>query len=68
MLIEGEVKHLKNLKGIFKSKAKAEILQVSFQEETLQFKGEINNKFNYEIKTSSLNSFGHYLSKGHDKA
>ena len=63
LLIDGEVKHLKNLKGIFKSKAKAEILKVCFSEETLLFKGEINSKFNYEIKTSSLNSVGNYLTK-----
>lgn len=63
-MIDGEVKHLKNLKGIFKSKAKAEILQLNFSDETLMFKGEINNKFGYEIKTSSFNHYGKYLSNG----
>jgi hypothetical protein len=62
------VKHFKNLKGIFKSKAKSEILSVNFSDETLSFKGEINSKFGYEIKTSSLNHHGNYLANGMEQA
>mmetsp|Transcript_19931 Transcript_19931/g.18930 ORF Transcript_19931/g.18930 Transcript_19931/m.18930 type:complete len:264 (-) Transcript_19931:360-1151(-) len=67
LLVDSEVKHLKNLKGIFKSKAKTEILMMNFSEEIISFKGEINNKFGYEIKTSSMNHFGNYLANGLDQ-
>ena len=51
LLIDGEVKYLKNLRGIFKSKSKSEIMSLTFNNDQLSFKGEINNKFGYEIKT-----------------
>ena len=62
LLLDGEVKHLKNLRGIFKSKCKTEIMNMYFTEEMLRFKGEINNKFDYEVKTANLgNHYGNYL-------
>ncbi len=51
LLLDGEVKHLKNLRGIFKSKSKTEIMNLQFGDDILAFKGEINNKLGYEIKT-----------------
>ena len=66
LLINSNVKHLKNLKGIFKTKSKLEILELSFLEETLVFKGDINKKFDYEVKTKSLENYGKYLENGFD--
>lgn len=68
LLLDGEVKHLKNLRGIFKSKSKTEIMNLQFAEDILAFKGEINNKLGYEIKTQNLNHYGNYLSADTDKA
>lgn len=62
LLLDGEVKHLKNLRGIFKSKSKTEIMNLNFGDDILSFKGEINNKLGYEIKTSNLSHYGNYLS------
>lgn len=56
------------MKGIFKSKAKSEILLMNFSDQILSFKGEINNKFGYEIKTEDLNHYGHYLNNGVEKS
>lgn len=53
---------MKNLRGIFKSKSKTEIMNMNFGEDVLAFKGEINNKFGYEIKTQNLAHYGNYLS------
>ena len=53
---------MKNLRGIFKAKSKTEIMNLIFAEDLLTFKGEINSKFGYEIKTSNLNHYGNYLS------
>jgi hypothetical protein len=66
LLINSHPKHLKNLKGIFKTKSKSEVLELSFYEETLVFKGDINKKFDYEIKTKSLENYGNYLENGHE--
>lgn len=41
-------------------------MELSFFEETLVFKGDINKKFDYEIKTKSLENYGNYLENGHD--
>ena len=68
LLLDGEVKHLKNLRGIFKSKSKSEIMNLNFGEDVLSFKGEINNKFGYEIKTSNLPHYGNYLSAEQERA
>jgi len=40
---------MKNVRGIFKAKAKTEILKLGFSDDALRFSGEINSKFNYEI-------------------
>ena len=66
LLINSHPKHLKNLRGIFKTKSKSEVLELSFFEESLVFKGDINKKFDYEIKTKSLENYGSYLENGHD--
>ena len=67
LLLDGEVKFLKNLRGIFKSKSKTEIMNMNFSDDILSFKGEINNKFGYEIKTSNLSHYGYYLSAEQEK-
>jgi len=67
LLLDGEVKHLKNLRGIFKSKSKTEIMNLNFGDDILSFKGEINNKLGYEIKTSNLSHYGNYLSADIEK-
>jgi predicted hotdog family 3-hydroxylacyl-ACP dehydratase len=67
LLLDGEVKHLKNLRGIFKSKSKTEIMNLQFGDDILAFKGEINNKLGYEIKTQNLSHYGNYLSAEADK-
>ena len=66
LLINSNPKHLKNLKGIFKQKLKSEILELSFFQEQLIFKGDINKKFDYEIKTKSLENYGNYLENGQE--
>lgn len=52
MLINSNLKHMKNIKGIFKKDAKNEVMELVFLQEQLEFRGEINSKFGYEIKTS----------------
>ena len=37
-------------------------MNMNFGEDVLAFKGEINNKFGYEIKTQNLAHYGNYLS------
>ena len=68
LLINSDPKHLKNVKGIFKTKAKMEVLDLSFRKNQLIFKGEQNKKFDYEINTKSLENYGHYLESGFDRA
>ena len=69
LLLDSPAKHLKNIKGIFKKNCKQEIMELAFYEEQLVFKGEINNKFDYEIKTKNLgNHYGKYLNNGHEPA
>lgn len=41
---------------------------MNFSEDTLLFKGEINNKFGYEIKTNSLYHYNNYLPNGFEVA
>ena len=44
-------------------------MELAFYEEQLEFKGELNNKFDYEIKTKNLgNHYGKYLNNGHEPA
>jgi len=43
-------------------------MNLQFAEDILAFKGEINNKLGYEIKTQNLNHYGNYLSADADKA
>lgn len=40
---------------------------MNFSDDILSFKGEINNKFGYEIKTSNLSHYGYYLSAEQEK-
>lgn len=42
-------------------------MTMQFNKDVLNFKGEINNKFGYEIKTSNLNHYNNYLSAEVDK-
>lgn len=67
LLLDGEVKHLKNLRGIFKSKSKTEIMNLNFADEILSFKGEINKQLGYEIKTQNLSHYGSYLCADENK-
>lgn len=60
MLLDGETKYLRNLRGIFKTKSKSEILSMNFTEDLLVFNGDLNS-YKYEIKTSNLNHYGNYL-------
>ena len=59
-MLDGEVKYLRNLRGIFKTKSKSEILSLNFSEDLLIFNGDLNS-YKYEIKTSNLNHYGNYL-------
>ena len=61
LLFNAETKYLKNLRGIFKSKAKTEIMKIAFNEEMANFSGEVNTKMGYEVK-KQLIRFGKYLS------
>ena len=47
LLINCHRRFVKNVREIFKNKPKLEALDVTFSPEILQFKGEINNKFDY---------------------
>lgn len=51
LLFSAESKILRNLRGIFKSKAKTEVMNINFSEDLLTFSGEVNTKIGYEIKT-----------------
>ena len=42
-------------------------MNLNFGDDILSFKGEINNKLGYEIKTSNLSHYGNYLSADVEK-
>ena len=42
-------------------------MNLNFGDDILSFKGEINNKLGYEIKTSNLSHYGNYLSADIEK-
>lgn len=42
-------------------------MNLQFGDDILAFKGEINNKLGYEIKTQNLSHYGNYLSAEADK-
>lgn len=64
LLINCHRRHVKNVKDIFQNKPRLEILDISFSPDSIQFKGEINRKFDYLIPTASMDSFGHYVTNG----
>mmetsp|Transcript_1833 Transcript_1833/g.3209 ORF Transcript_1833/g.3209 Transcript_1833/m.3209 type:complete len:370 (-) Transcript_1833:226-1335(-) len=67
LLLNSNPKQLKNLRGIFKNKSKIEVLQLSFLKNQLVFKGEFNKKFDYEVKSNTLDNYGNYLENGNEK-
>lgn len=62
MLILGDAKFFKNLKGIFKAKSKQEVLNISFVQDCIYFKGEVNRDLTYEINPKILTNYLYYLS------
>lgn len=49
MLVNSNPKHFRNLKEIFKVKSKSEVLEITFLEDELIFKGDINKNMDYTI-------------------
>eukprot|EP00347_Sterkiella_histriomuscorum_P012500 403368343 len=68
LLLDSEAKSLKNIRGIFKTKSKTEILNLHFTKELLIFKGEINSVIGYEVKVGNQKHYAHYLSASDQKS
>lgn len=66
MLILGDSKFFRNLKGVFKTKSKQEILNINFLPESIYLKGEVNKDLTYEINPRVLQNYLYYLSQEED--
>lgn len=53
LLLDTDVKNVRNIKGIFKSNARSEFLEMVFTPDLLMFKSSNKdvNRFGYEVKT-----------------
>jgi hypothetical protein len=50
-----------NIKDVFKQKQNSEMLAMKFYKNQLIFKGDINKKYDYEIKADLFEQYGNYL-------
>ena len=67
MLVNSNPKHFRNLKEIFKIKSRSEILEMTFLEDELIFKGDINKTMDYTIQSTQFENYGNYMENGHEK-
>lgn len=68
MLINSNPKHFRNLREIFKAKSKSEVLELTFLEDSLIFKGDINKNMDYTIQSKQFENYGNYMENGHERS
>jgi hypothetical protein len=64
MLVKSHPKHFKNLKDIFKLKSKSEIIEMTYLEDQLLFKGDINKNKDYTIQSKMFEKYGNFMEDG----
>ena len=63
-LIKSNARHFQNLKGIFPNRCKSEMLEMTFFNDSLLFKGDINKIRDYTIQSKNFEIYGNYMCNG----